>query len=164
MTPALWVWVSLGLSGIALVLAIAAVLSLRSIYYRLDAVTPDVRSLAQRLRDATGEEALKAVFSHLETNARKVAQLEVGLSDANRALSRTLRRMGLVRFDAADDIRGELSFALCLLDDAGDGFLLTSLYSLQECRVFLRAVAAGETEHALMQEEAQALAQALEDW
>ena len=51
--------------------------------------------------------------------------------------------------------------SLVALDASHNGFILTSLYTRERCRTFLRRVADGKTEHELLPEEAEALAQAL---
>ena len=40
----------------------------------------------------------------------------------------SLKKIGLVNFDAFDDVKGNLSFALAILNNNNDGLILTSLY------------------------------------
>ena len=55
---------------------------------------------------------------------------------------------------------GRLSFSAALLDDAGDGVVLTSINGRSETRTYAKSVARGGSEHALSPEEQEAIAHA----
>lgn len=69
-------------------------------------------------------------------------------------------KMGVVNFDAFDDVKGSLSFAITLLNDNNDGFIITSLYGHNSCNTYLRKVKGGKTSVKLLDEEAQSLEKA----
>jgi len=104
----------------------------------------------------------------LEEHARAIAGLQHGLKqlaaeDARirEALKRTVQRVGLVRYDAFDDMGGRLSFSLALLDDHGDGVLITSINGRQDTRVYSKPVGGATSSHNLSDEEAEAIRQAM---
>jgi hypothetical protein len=68
-----------------------------------------------------------------------------------------ISRIGLIRFDAFDDTGGAQSFALALVDDDGDGIVLTSLHSRPTTRVYVKAIRRGVADAPLSSEEAHAL-------
>ena len=68
-----------------------------------------------------------------------------------------ISRIGLIRFDAFDDAGGAQSFALALVDDDGDGIVLTSLHSRPTTRVYVKAIRRGVADAPLSAEEARAL-------
>lgn len=72
-------------------------------------------------------------------------------------LSDALRHVAIVRYDAFADQGGRLSFSAALLDDAGDGLVLTSINARSETRSYAKGVKAGGSEHALSPEEQQAI-------
>ena len=65
--------------------------------------------------------------------------------------------LGLVRFDAFEDAGGAQSFALALIDDDGDGVVLTSLHSRQSTRLYIKAVRRGVADSPLSAEEVRAM-------
>lgn len=65
--------------------------------------------------------------------------------------------LGLVRFDAFEDAGGAQSFALALIDDDGDGVVLTSLHSRQATRLYIKAVRRGVADSPLSSEEVRAM-------
>lgn len=73
----------------------------------------------------------------------------------------SLSKIGLVNFNAYDDITGQMSFALSILDANNDGVILTSLYGHNSCNTYVRKVVGGKTEVKLLDEERQSLDKAI---
>jgi hypothetical protein len=67
------------------------------------------------------------------------AELRSGLSTA-------LRHVSVVRYDAFGDVSGRQSFSAAILDDNGDGLVITSLHSRAESRTLLKGIMAGAGE------------------
>jgi hypothetical protein len=80
----------------------------------------------------------------------------VGASPLPRGTA-AISRIGLVRFDAFADAGGAQSFALALVDDEGDGIVLTSLHSRPTTRVYVKAIRRGVADAPLSAEETRAL-------
>lgn len=73
-----------------------------------------------------------------------------------------LSKQAVVNFNAFDDITGEYSFSLALLDSFNNGVILTSLYGHNSCNTYIRKIKNGECATYLMEEEKEALKNALE--
>jgi hypothetical protein len=74
---------------------------------------------------------------------------------------RAVQRVGVVRFNPFVDSGSNQSFVLAFLDARGDGFVLSSLQSRQQSRVYLKAVAGGRAESAVSEEEVEAIRRAM---
>ncbi len=74
-------------------------------------------------------------------------------------IAHSLRHVAVVRYDAFRDITGRMSYSTAILDDTGDGVVLTSLHGRTETQTFAKAVRVGEAE-GLTPEEEQAVAHA----
>jgi hypothetical protein len=72
-----------------------------------------------------------------------------------------VQRLGFVRFDAFDDVGGEQSFALALLDASNNGVVVSNLFSRVDSRVYAKPIKAGASEHTLSKEEQEALRKAV---
>ncbi|MCX6394945.1 MAG: DUF4446 family protein [Propionibacteriales bacterium] len=77
----------------------------------------------------------------------------------------SLRNLAVVRYDAfdSDQMRGsggQLSWSLALLDDHGDGTVITSIHSRAEARTYAKSIEGWRCQQPLSPEEAEALAQA----
>ena len=51
-----------------------------------------------------------------------------------------IQRVGLLRFNPFDDTGGNQSFALALLNDQGDGVVISSLHSRETTRIYGKPV------------------------
>lgn len=71
-----------------------------------------------------------------------------------------LRHLAVVRYDAFDEMGGRLSWSLALLDDSGDGVVLTSIRGRSEARTYAKSVAAWSSDQELSPEESEAVAHA----
>jgi hypothetical protein len=89
-----------------------------------------------------------------------VQHLRDDLAAARADLSDALRHVAVVRYDAFGDMGGRLSFSAALLDDAGDGLVLTSINGRPETRSYAKGVKGGASDHSLSPEEQQAISYA----
>jgi len=76
-------------------------------------------------------------------------------------LENCTQNVGIVRFNAFEDVGGEQSFALAMLDAKKDGVIISSIYGRQDTRLYAKGITAGEGERALSDEERRALQKAL---
>jgi hypothetical protein len=68
-----------------------------------------------------------------------------------------LRHLAVVRYDAFGDMGGHLSWSLALLDDSGDGVVLTSIHGRSEARTYAKNITAWSCDQALSPEEEEAV-------
>jgi hypothetical protein len=98
---------------------------------------------------------------------RRVAALEAHrpAGDADLAalradLGQALRHVAVVRYDAFGDMGGRLSFSTAIVDDSGDGVVISSIHARGESRTYAKGVVGGTSDATLTPEEQQALAAA----
>ncbi|HEV2890242.1 MAG TPA: DUF4446 family protein [Frankiaceae bacterium] len=106
------------------------------------------------------DDFVTAVNRHVETVdglRGEVASLRQGLDQAREDVRDAIRHVAVVRYDAFPDMGGRLSFSAALLDDAGDGLVLTSINGRSETRTYAKGVKGGGSEHQLSPEEEQAI-------
>jgi hypothetical protein len=65
-----------------------------------------------------------------------------------------------VRYDAFGDMGGHLSWSLALLDDSGNGVVLTSIHGRSDARTYAKSVSAWASEQQLSPEEEEAITHA----
>jgi hypothetical protein len=109
--------------------------------------------------------------SFVEVVARKAEEVE-GLRDdvalladelrsTQRELQMAVRHVGVVRYDAFGDMGGRMSFSAALIDDHGNGFVLTSVHARSESRSYIKQLRGGMAEVTLSPEESAAVADAV---
>lgn len=106
-------------------------------------------------------------LQRLRTVTARVARLErrspVGegdLADLRHDIAQALRHVAVVRYDAFGDMGGRLSFSAAIVDDAGDGLLVSSIHGRGESRTYAKGIVGGDADTTLTPEERQALAAA----
>lgn len=80
----------------------------------------------------------------------EVQALRVEAADA-------FKHLAVVRYDAFGDMGGHLSWSLALLDDHGDGVVLTSIHGRSDSRTYAKNVAGWKCDAALSPEEEEAV-------
>jgi hypothetical protein len=70
---------------------------------------------------------------------------------------RSLRDVAVIRYDALQEMSGQLSFSLAILNAQGDGIVLTSINGRAETRTYAKAIVAGKSQQELSPEEAEAI-------
>ena len=71
------------------------------------------------------------------------------------------QKMGIVKYDAFNQMGGQLSFSLALLDENKNGFIINSVHSTEGCYSYTKEIKNGESSISLGKEEEEALATAI---
>ena len=84
------------------------------------------------------------------------------IQDINKRMQKTFQKIGLEKYDAFNQMGGKLSFALCMLDENDNGYLLNSVHStdgLNYC--YSKEINGGVADVELSEDERAALEKAL---
>lgn len=73
----------------------------------------------------------------------------------------TLQKVGITRYDAFNEMGGNLSFALTLLDGNNNGYIINSMHSREGCYNYIKEIVKGESYIELSGEEAESLEKAI---
>jgi hypothetical protein len=106
-------------------------------------------------------EAAARTSGEVDGLRRDVAVLSAGMDDVRADLADAIRHVAVVRYDAFGDMGGRLSFSAALLDDSGDGLVLSSIAGRTETRTYAKGVKRGTSEAQLSPEEEQVVGWAL---
>jgi len=118
------------------------------------------RRLAMLTRDGDGRSLETILDAHLRTVLevrRRADTLEARTTALETKTRATYRRAGLVRFNPFEDTGSNQSFVIALLDDEGDGLLLSSLHSRSGTRIYAKPVRGGRAETTISDEEGEAI-------
>jgi Protein of unknown function (DUF4446) len=109
-----------------------------------------------------GDDAVGALLGRIDRLDQAVRALHATDNRQQAQIEGSVRRVGVLRYDAFEDVGGRLSFSCALLDDHGTGVVLTSINGRQETRVYAKPVTAGQSTYNLSREEEEAIRQALQ--
>lgn len=76
-------------------------------------------------------------------------------------MENAFQKIGLIKYDAFQQMGGKLSFSLALLDENNNGFILNSVHSTEGCYTYTKEIKSGECAISLGEEEQQALDMAI---
>jgi hypothetical protein len=145
---------------LALALALAGLLAAFVALRRAARLEGHYRALMTGVDGADLAAALEAHVARLAEGERRLAGLEGRATASEERLRRALQRVRVLRYNAYEDAGGDQSFALALLDDAGDGIVMSSLVGRAGIRVFAKPVSGGRSSHTLTGEEERVIADA----
>jgi hypothetical protein len=108
-----------------------------------------------------GDDAVGALLGKIDRLEQAVRALNATDRTQQVQIEGSVRRVGVLRYDAFEDVGGRLSFSCALLDDHGTGVVLTSINGRQETRVYAKPLTAGQSTYNLSHEEEEAIRQAM---
>jgi hypothetical protein len=110
-----------------------------------------------------GEEAVGALLERIERLEQAVRSLNGTDRRQQVQIEGSVRRVGVLRYDAFEDVGGRLSFSCALLDEHGTGVVITSINGRQETRVYAKPVSRSTSTYNLSLEEEEAIRQAMSE-
>lgn len=90
----------------------------------------------------------------LETQVQQLAANQQELKERSKGF---IQHLGIVRFNAFEGMGSDLSFSLALMDEEGNGVVLSSLYGRDESRVYGKPLQGGQSSYLLTDEEKEAI-------
>lgn len=101
--------------------------------------------------------AAVALADRLDEVTGRVGRLSLRLDEVQTDVAASLRHLAVVRFNALSDMGGQFSFAAAILDDAGNGIVLTSIQGHNHGRLYGKSITAGQSDTPLSPEEIEAI-------
>jgi hypothetical protein len=145
--------VAIGLAAIGALLSLAALMVHRR-----------VRRVLGGTRGVPGSEVLVALRDHeedLDALDGALVDVQARLADVERDLALCTSRVAMAHYDAFPDMGGKLSFSVAMLDEQGDGIVLSVINGRSETRAWGKRVVAGRSRQRLSDEEARVVDRAL---
>lgn len=139
-----------GVSILSLVLAIIAL-----------ALAGAMRSRYKKIMvDGAGKDITDAIINYYKKctdmmNEFKTADIRIEELEKNIRLCG--QKIGCYRYDAFDDNKGKLSFAVAVLDAENTGFVLNGVFARQQSSTYLKPITRGSSQRELTEEENEAI-------
>jgi len=142
---------TIGVAAVALVVAAFLAVQVRRLERRM-AVLPE---------DGGVFEALRRLDADLASAEEAIAALRPVVQSLHERLPGALRYAAMVAYDATGDLAGNLSRSIALLNERGDGLVLTLLTRRSESLFYTKMVRGGRGTEALSPEEQEVVNRAL---
>lgn len=125
-------------------------------------------SLHKKYTKFMGGNDAKALESYLmdlvrlnEENEEKIRENEAEIARLISKQRLNFQKIGMNKYDAFHEMGGNLSFALAILDENNDGFILNCVHNIQSSYCYAKEVKGGTCSINLSEEEGVALQKAL---
>ncbi|MEX2587727.1 MAG: DUF4446 family protein [Actinomycetota bacterium] len=128
---------------------------------RLSGIRRSLLMLQGRKDGQTMLEVLANYTSRIDSFEKVLRKQNKRQEELFAMLGRSARNLGVVRYDAFDDMGGRMSFSAAFLDDHGNGLVITSINARAESRAYAKTIRGGTSDHNLSTEEQAAIADAL---
>lgn len=123
-----------------------------------------IKSFAKKqerfFRSFTGiniETSLNNFLDKVEKVYKNGIEVENHYKEIDRKLVKCFQKVGVVRYNAFENVGSDLSFAIALLDANDDGFVINGVYSRDGSCTYAKPITNGETKYVLSAEEMQAI-------
>ncbi len=121
------------------------------------------KMLRQFFSGPQGEDLEALLERTLTQSAQAMENSELALQRATVEAARNqsgIQKFALLRYNAFEDVTGEQSFSIVLLDGNGNGTVISSILGRQNSRCFGKAIVGGQPMQPLSQEEQRVFLQA----
>ena len=109
----------------------------------------------------TLEESMMSGFSDVEAVLKYTKQNRTDIQKLNKKMEKSYQKVGIVKYDAFNEMGGKLSFALAMLDNNNTGWILNAMHSREGCYTYIKEIENGTAYSTLGEEEKQALQKAI---
>lgn len=139
---------------ILLILNIVNICSIRKIKskYRRFMTGKSAKSLENEIAGLFEDN--KFIKTSIDKNKKDISALYKNMESA-------FQKIGIIKYDAFNQMGGKLSFCLALLDQDNNGFILNSVHSAEGCYSYTKEIINGNSSISLGEEEKQALEKAM---
>lgn len=151
-------YIILGLAGFCIILFILVIVNMIQTSKMKKKYKKFMSGKNAKSLEETLVKRLDQIDSLVEANAANEKNIKKVVSN----MKFTFQKVGLVKYDAFNEMGGKLSFSLALLNASNDGFVLNAVHSREGCYTYIKEIIDGNSIIVLAQEEQEALNMAME--
>lgn len=151
----------LGLAALVIILILILIISMSVMSSRIKKLNYKYRKFMIGTSGENIEEIIEKNIDKIKETYERYNEIEHMLKNTNSKLDSCVQNVGFIKFRAFDDIGGELSYALALLDGNADGVIVTSIFGRNQSTTYAKIIEKGISKLELSKEEKQALEMAM---
>lgn len=109
------------------------------------------------LSNASIEDVLGDCINKVNGVVEKNKEIEYKLNAVERDMYYCVQKVGVIRYNAFDNVGSDLSYSIALLNNNDDGLVISSLYSRESSSTYAKPITGGKSKYALSAEEMKAI-------
>ena len=141
------------LALVGAVLGLVGVVGCAFLVHRFQRFARPYEELARAAEAEGTTTALQAQLLGVDRNAQRIDATRAYAERIETQLQTALQGVGFLKYDAFEDIRGQQSYSLCVLDAHQNGVVITSIAGRNDYRGYAKPVKNGSCELAMSDEE-----------
>lgn len=150
-------YIILGLAAVILILLVLTIINISQMRklkksYKVFMTGQNGKNLEETLI-----KRLNQVDSLLTANSENEKNIEELFDD----MQHTYQKMGLIKYDAFNEMGGKLSFSLAMLDVKNNGFIINAMHTREGCYTYIKEIVDGNSIIVLSEEEKEVLSRAM---
>jgi len=106
-------------------------------------------------------EILTTQIKGLEDQGKNIEKIYSEIEKLQKISATCFQKVGVIRFNPFQEVGGDQSFSVVLLDAKNNGFVITGLYTREGNRIFAKPIENGQSKYLLSGEEKEALKKAI---
>ena len=110
---------------------------------------------------ASLEDDINWIYRDNQSLKKQMQEEHNYIDDIYYRLETMIQKVGIIKYDAFNQMGGKLSYALVLLNEQNTGFVLNSVHSVDGCYTYVKSIKRGKSDVDLGREEQIALERAL---
>jgi hypothetical protein len=103
------------------------------------------------------EELVENYMERVEEVYKNGKEIKIEIDNVEKTLIKCVQKVGIVRYNAFDDVGSDLSFVIALMDKNNDGYLLNGIYSRNASTVYAKPLLGAKSKIPLSDEEMRAI-------
>ena len=151
-------YIILGLAGFCIILFILVIVNM----VQTSKMKKKYKKFMSGKNAKSLEEILVKRLNQIDSLVDANATNEKNIKKVVNNMKFTFQKVGLVKYDAFNEMGGKLSFSLALLNASNDGFVLNAVHSREGCYTYIKEIIDGNSIIVLAEEEQEALNMAME--
>ncbi len=128
---------------------------------RLNQLHRRYQQLMRGVNKANLEELIFKQSEQINDLRDQVKQIREKQAEVYQDIKESLGPIGIVRYNAFNDVGSDLSYSIAILNRDHNGVVLTSLYGREDSRTYAKPIEKGDSKYKLTDEEKEALQMAL---
>lgn len=149
------IYIGVGLSAFCFLLIVVD-------HFRLNRMIKKYKLLLKGLSEKNVEDLMLSYSNEMDRIKKEIdGQIESRISGLEKKMPACIRNVGLITYNAFENVGNNMSFSLAALNDKKDGFMITGIYTRENSYVYTKEILNGQPSKELSKEEKEALNKAL---
>lgn len=150
-------YVSFGLISLFLIATILFMI----VIYRLNKLNSQYKKMMTGVNNRNLEDIMVLNAEKLGSISLRLTEIEENNERIGVELNKCLKNIGVVRYNAFENMGSDLSFSVAMLDTEAKGFVLTGIHGREDSRTYIKPIIEGQSTYNLSNEEIEAIKKAL---